>query len=74
MMHFPEHGRVSLVAWFFLIAAMVVCYATIAAGIVGAVSAWTTSMIIFSGAMVGCVAALVYLIAATRDLYSRRAR
>ena len=62
MMHLREHGRVSLVAWSFLIAAMVICYVAIAAGIVGAVSAWMTSMIVFSAAMVGCIAALIYLI------------
>jgi hypothetical protein len=70
MMHFREHGRISLVAWSFLIAAMVICYATIAAGFVGVVSAGTTSMIIFSGAGVGSIAALVYLIAAMRDVHA----
>ena len=72
MMHFREHGRVSLVAWSFLTAAMVICYATIVAGVIGVVSAWMTSMIIFSGAMVGCVAALIYLIAAMRDINAPR--
>jgi hypothetical protein len=75
MMHLREHGRTSLVAWSFLLAAMITCYATIAAGVLGVVSAWTTSLVIFSGAMVGGVAALVYLIAAMRDVHApRRAR
>jgi hypothetical protein len=75
MMHIREHSLISLIAWSFLLAAMVLCYATIAAGILGVVSPWTTSMIIFSGAMVGCIAALIYLVAAMRDIHApRRAR
>ena len=75
MMHLREHGRTSLIAWSFLLVAMITCYAMIVAGALGLVNAWTTSLVIFSGAMVGGVAALVYLIAAMRDLHTpRRAR
>jgi len=75
MMHVREHGLISLFAWYFLLTAMTLCYAAIAVGTVGLVSTWTTSMIIFSAAMVGCLAALVYLFAAMRDIHApRRAR
>jgi hypothetical protein len=72
MMHIRQHGRVSVVAWSFLLVAMIICYATIVAGIVGLFGAWTTSMVIFSAAMVGCIAALVYLAAAMRDIHAPR--
>lgn len=69
MMHFRSHGgSISLVAWLFLLAALAVCYVTLAAGVVGLVSAWNVSLVSFSGAIAGCVAALVYLVAAMRDI------
>jgi hypothetical protein len=70
MMHFRDHGRISSLAWLTLMAALIVCYATIFAGIVGLVGALTVSLISFSGALIGCVAALVYLVAAMRDIHA----
>jgi hypothetical protein len=67
MMH-RERGLVSLIAWYSLMTGIVICYAAIVVGIIGVVSAWATSMIIFSGAMAGCVAALIYLISAMHDI------
>jgi hypothetical protein len=69
MMH-RELGRLSLLSWFFLVAAICICYVAIVAGITGIVSAWTTSVIIFGAVMAGCVAALVYLISAMHDIRS----
>jgi nicotinamide riboside transporter PnuC len=75
MMHFRNHGRVSLIAWSLLLVALAVCYLTIVAGLAGVVSAWNVSLVTFSSAMAGCVAALVYLVAAMRDVRTaRRAR
>lgn len=67
MMH-RERGLVSLIAWYFLMTAIAICYAAIVAGVVGVVGAWATSVIIFGGALAGCVAALIYLISAMHEI------
>jgi hypothetical protein len=68
MMHFCGYRRLSSIAWTILIVALVACYVTIVAGLIGVVSAAAVSLVSFGGAMVGCIAAMIYLIAATHDL------
>jgi hypothetical protein len=65
MMHFRSYGRISSLAWLTLMAALAVCYATIVAGLVGLVGAASVSLVSFAGVLVGCIAALVFLVAAT---------
>ena len=74
MMHFRSHGRVSSLAWLTLIAALAICYASIFAGLVGLIGVLSVSLISFGGAMVGCIAGLVYLVAAMRDVHTHRGR
>jgi hypothetical protein len=68
MMHSRSHGAIAQIAWLFLLAALAVCYVALAAGLAGIVSAWNVSLVSFSGAIAGCIAALVYLVAAMRDI------
>jgi hypothetical protein len=70
MMHMQGHGRPSSIAWLILLAALAVCYATIAAGLLGLVGAPSGSLVIVSAAMLGCVAAFVYLATALREIHS----
>lgn len=71
MMHLGEHGLVSTAAWTMLMATLVICYATILAAVLGLVDARDVSLISFSGAMLGCIAAMVYLVAAIHDVHHR---
>jgi hypothetical protein len=68
MMHPKKHGRMSSVAWLVLLAALAVCYLAIFAGIVGVIGAHGASLAAFGAAMLGCVAAFVYLASALRDV------
>jgi hypothetical protein len=65
-MHFHDLRVVTTIAWLTLIFALTASYAIIAAGLVGLVSAAIVSLGSFGGAMIGCVAALVYLASAMR--------
>ncbi len=69
MMQFRKYGRVASLAWLTLVASLLVCYATIVAGLVGLVGAPGVSLVSFAGAMIGCVAGLVYLISALHDIH-----
>jgi hypothetical protein len=55
-----------------LLAALLVSYLVIAAGLLGMVGAPRGSLAVFSAAMIGFVAAFVYLAAALRELRSHR--
>ena len=70
MMHFRGHGRIASLAWWTLLAALATSYVVIFAGLLGEVSAAVVSLGSFSGAMIGCLAALVYLAAAMRDTHA----
>jgi hypothetical protein len=72
MMHFRDHGRLSSLAWLTLIAALTICYATIIAGLAGLVGASGVFLVSFSGVMVGCIAAMIYLFAAMREVHAHR--
>ena len=64
MMHLQRHGPTSTIAWLILLAALGICYASIFAGLLGLVATRGASLVTFSAAMVGCVAALVYFASA----------
>ena len=72
MMLLQRYARMSSIAWLVLLAALVVSYVTIVAGLFGVVGASHGSLTVFTAAMVGCVAAFVYLAAALRELRSHR--
>ena len=71
MMHLQRRTRMSSIAWLVLLAALVVCYVTIVAGLLGVVGAPRGSLTVFSAAMIGCMAAFVYLAAGLRELHSQ---
>jgi hypothetical protein len=66
------HARMSTIAWRVVLAALVVSYLVIAAGLLGVVGAPRGSLAVFSAAMIGFVAAFVYLATALRELRSHR--
>ncbi len=68
MMHLQTHGRTSTIAWLILLAALGICYASIFAGLLGLVATRGASLVTFSAAMVGCVAALVYFASALQHV------
>jgi hypothetical protein len=72
MMLIKRHARMSSIAWSVLLAAMVACYVMIAAGLFGVIGAPRGSLAVFSAAMIGFVAAFIYLAAALRELRSHR--
>lgn len=68
MRNSSSHWRASSAAWLVVVAALAVAYITMIAGLVGFVSARTVSLMTFSGALVGCLAAAAYLITALQDV------
>jgi hypothetical protein len=68
MMHLRRHMRASSIAWLVALAALVVCYMTLVAGLLGVVGAPRGAMTVISAAIVGCVAVLLYLVTGMREL------
>jgi cyanate permease len=64
-----ENFRSIFVAWLFLLAALA-CYVTLR--VAGLMSAWSVPLVIFSGAIAGCVAALIYFAAEMRALQDHK--
>lgn len=60
--------RVSTVFWALFLGTLVISYAIIFAGALGAVSTQVVSVVALSGAAFGCVAAAAFVIAARHDL------
>ncbi len=58
----------SSVARLILLAALGACYLTIFAGAIGVINARGASLAAFAAAMLGCVAALVYLASALHEV------
>ena len=67
MMHVNKRHIVA-VAWFVVVASLVVSYGAIVAGFIGYATASAASLVIFSAVMAGCLAAFVFLIVGTRQL------
>jgi hypothetical protein len=63
--------RISTVFWKLLILSLVISYVVIAAGVLGFLPAHTVSLVTLIGAMIGCVAALGFIVSAQREFRAR---
>jgi nicotinamide riboside transporter PnuC len=64
MMRYTARGSVAALSWAIVVFALVASFIVIVAGVLGFVSAATVSLGSFSGALLGCIASMVYLISA----------
>ena len=68
MRKISKYWRASSAAWMVVAVALTVAYTTLFAGILGLVSAGMVSLVTLSAALIGCVAAAVYMVSALGDV------